>query len=67
MTPEQAAAAGVVLGAKLVIPIHYGVSGADSYEELANAEAAFIEIAKKRNLPVEILKPGEWAKWKANA
>lgn len=67
MTPEQAVAAGVVLGARLAIPIHYGVSGADSYEEQANAEAAFIEIAKKRKLPVEIVKPGEWVKWKDNA
>jgi L-ascorbate metabolism protein UlaG (beta-lactamase superfamily) len=66
MTPEQAVAAGIVLNAKLAIPIHYGVSGADSYEEYPNAEAAFVEIAKKRNLPVEILKHGEWAKWKAN-
>lgn len=66
MTPEQAVAAGVVLGARLAVPIHYGVSGADSYEERANAEAAFVEIARKRNLPVEIAKPGEWLKWKAN-
>lgn len=66
MTPEQAVAAGIVLGARLAVPIHYGVSGADSYEEQANAESAFIEIAKKRNLPVEILKPGDWLKWKAS-
>ena len=67
LTPEQAVAAGIVLGAKLVVPIHYGVSGAEGYAEYPNAEAAFIEIAKKRKLPIEILKPGEWMKWKANA
>lgn len=64
MTPEQAVAAGVVLGAKLVVPIHYGVSGAEGYEEYANAESEFIEIARKRNLPVEVVPPGEWVKWK---
>jgi L-ascorbate metabolism protein UlaG (beta-lactamase superfamily) len=67
LTPEQAVAAGVILGAKLVTPIHYGVSGAEGYEERENAEASFIEAARKRKLPVEILKPGEWMKWKANA
>ncbi|MEW6211000.1 MAG: MBL fold metallo-hydrolase [Acidobacteriota bacterium] len=67
LTPEQAVAAGVVLGARLAVPIHYGVSGAASYEEQANAEAAFIEIARKHNLSVEVAKPGEWLKWKANA
>ena len=66
MTPEQAVAAGIVLGAKLAVPIHYGVSGADTYEEQANAEGTFLEIAKKRKLPVEIVKPGEWVKWKAS-
>ena len=55
-----------MLGAKLAIPIHYGVSGVDSYEEYPDAEAAFVEIAKKRHLPVEILKHSEWAKWKGN-
>ena len=66
MTPEQAVAAGIVLGAKLAVPIHYGVSGSDSYEEQANAESTFIEVAKKRKLPVEILKPGEWLRWKVS-
>jgi L-ascorbate metabolism protein UlaG (beta-lactamase superfamily) len=67
LTPDQAVAAGVVLGAKLVTPIHYGVSGAEGYEEQANAETSFIETARKRKLPLEILKPGEWMKWKGNA
>lgn len=66
LTPEQAVAAGVVAGAKLVIPIHYGVSGSEGYEEYPNAEATFIEAAKKRKVPVEVLKPGDWSKWKAN-
>jgi|SRR5215510_314455 len=67
LTPEQAVAAGIVLGAKPVTPIHYGVSGAEGYEEQANAEASFIETARKRKLSVEILKPGEWMRWKADA
>ena len=63
LTPEQAVAAGIITGAKLVVPIHYGVSGAEGYEEYPNAEATFVEAAKKRKLPVEILKPGDWIKW----
>jgi L-ascorbate metabolism protein UlaG (beta-lactamase superfamily) len=66
MTPEQAVAAAVVLGAKLAIPIHYGMSGLEAYEEYSNAESAFIDYAARRKLPIEIVKPGEWVQWKAN-
>lgn len=59
MTPEQAVAAAVVLGAKRVVPIHYGVVGADSYEEQPGAEAALLAIARKRGVAVEVLRPGE--------
>ncbi|MGA7909712.1 MAG: MBL fold metallo-hydrolase, partial [Candidatus Sulfotelmatobacter sp.] len=34
MTPEQAVAAAVVLGSRLIVPIHYGVVGAEGYREL---------------------------------
>lgn len=64
LTPEQAVAAAVVIGARLIIPIHYGIVGADSYEEVAHPEAALIEAARKRNVGVEIVRPGEWVTWK---
>jgi L-ascorbate metabolism protein UlaG (beta-lactamase superfamily) len=63
MTPEQAVGAAVVLGARLVVPIHYGVVGAEGYRELPNAEGVFIEEARKRNVNIEIVGPGEWLTW----
>jgi L-ascorbate metabolism protein UlaG (beta-lactamase superfamily) len=65
MTPEQAVAAAVILEARLVVPIHYGVAGAEGYHEFPNAEEAFVEAAKKRNVPVEVARPGEWLTWQA--
>ena len=65
MTPEQAVAAAVVLGARLIVPIHYGVVGAEGYSELPNPEGALLEAARKRGVGVEIARPGEWLTWKA--
>jgi L-ascorbate metabolism protein UlaG (beta-lactamase superfamily) len=63
MTPEQAVAAAVVLGAKRLVPIHYGIRGASGYEEDPRAEAKLVEIAKGRTVAAQILKPGEWVQW----
>lgn len=60
MTPEQAVAAGQILGARKLVPIHYGVSGMNTYVEYPSAEAAFLEQAKKRALAVEVLAAGSW-------
>ncbi|WP_394824294.1 MBL fold metallo-hydrolase [Pendulispora albinea] len=64
MTPEQAVAAAVVLGARLIVPIHYGVVGADGYSELPDPEGALLQAARRRNMPVEIVRPGDWLTWK---
>lgn len=66
MTPEQAVAAAVVIGAKQIVPIHYGVSGAEGYSELPDVEALLIEAAARRGIGVEVRRPGEWITWKAN-
>jgi L-ascorbate metabolism protein UlaG (beta-lactamase superfamily) len=63
MTPEQAVAAAVVLGAKLVVPIHYGVVGAEGYRELPGCESMLVEAARKRNVNVDVVCPGNWVKW----
>jgi L-ascorbate metabolism protein UlaG (beta-lactamase superfamily) len=65
MTAEQAVAAGVVLGAKLVVPIHYGVKDPASYVEDPKAESSLLEVARRRRQAVELVKPGEWVKWQA--
>ncbi len=63
MTPEQAVAAAVVLGARLLVPIHYGLVGAEDYSEVSDPRAALLEAARKRNMAVEIARPGEWLTW----
>jgi len=67
LTPEQAAAAGAILGARLIVPIHYGVSGADAYTEVPDAEAALLEAARRSGVGVEIVRPGDWLTWKPTA
>lgn len=67
MTPEQAVAAALVLGARLATPIHYGMHVPDSYLEYPSAEAVFLGTARERGLPVQLLKPGELASWLATS
>lgn len=63
LTPEQAVAAAAVLGARLLVPIHYGVVGAESYTEVPDPEAALVLAARKRNVGVEVVRPGDWVTW----
>jgi L-ascorbate metabolism protein UlaG (beta-lactamase superfamily) len=63
MTPEQAVAAAVVTGAELIVPIHYGVAGAEGYREIPNCEQKLLEAAKARGVPVQVLRAGEWLSW----
>jgi L-ascorbate metabolism protein UlaG (beta-lactamase superfamily) len=64
MTAEQAVAAAVVIGAQLVVPIHYGVVGAEGYAEDPHAEEELLAFARKRHVAVEIVKPGSWLNWR---
>ena len=66
MTPEQAVAAAVVMGARQIVPIHYGVRGAEGYSELPDVEARLIEVASRRGVGVEVRRPGEWLTWQPN-
>ncbi len=63
LTPEQAAAAAAALAAKLIVPIHYGVTGADEYLEVSDAEARLLAAARPRGIAVEIVRPGDWLTW----
>jgi len=67
LTPEQAVAAAVVLDARLIVPIHYGIQGADAYEEQPDPEESLREAARKRNIGVEVVRPGQWLTWAPNA
>ncbi len=64
LTPEQAVAAAVVAGAKLIVPIHYGLVGAESYAEVPDPEAALLRAARERGVAVEIVRPGDWLTWR---
>lgn len=60
MTPEQAVAAGLVLGADVVVPIHYGTFHfPPNYEEYPQAEKAFRDAAAERGVSVRVLDQGE--------
>jgi L-ascorbate metabolism protein UlaG (beta-lactamase superfamily) len=63
LTPEQAVAAAVIVHAKIVVPIHYGVSGAEGYKELPDCERLLFAAAQKRGIAVEVVPPGEWLTW----
>ncbi len=65
LTPEQAVAAAVVLGAKLLVPIHYGLAASEDYQEIPDAEARLLAAARTRKVNVELARPGEWLTWKA--
>jgi L-ascorbate metabolism protein UlaG (beta-lactamase superfamily) len=67
LTPEQAVAAAVVLGARLIVPIHYGLVGAESYAEVPDAEATLLAAARRRGVGVEIVRPGDWLTWQPHA
>lgn len=59
LTPEQAIAAAGVLGAELVIPIHYGTfDNPPVYEETADAEGRFRAAAEARGVEARLLSPG---------
>lgn len=57
MTPEQAAAAAEILGARLAVPIHYGWAEED-YEEVANSAARFVEACGARGVQALIVHQG---------
>ena len=63
MTPEQAVAAGKVLGVKAVCPIHYGLFHSDQYQEHPEAAQRFAALAQNRGLAVLWLQPGENVCW----
>jgi L-ascorbate metabolism protein UlaG (beta-lactamase superfamily) len=60
MTPKQAVAAAVVMGAKLLVPIHYGFNDPEGYLEHPNALGEFQETARARKQDFRVLKPAEW-------
>jgi L-ascorbate metabolism protein UlaG (beta-lactamase superfamily) len=60
LTPEQAAAAAHVLGARLAAPIHYGTfHKPPRYISLPDAESAFVAASARRGVTSRLLHPGD--------
>jgi L-ascorbate metabolism protein UlaG (beta-lactamase superfamily) len=60
LTPGEAVDATILLGAKRLVPIHYGFHVPGSYEEYPDAMETLLSAAKRRGVSVEIVKPGDW-------
>lgn len=65
MTAQQAVAAAHVLGARALVPIHYGVRGAEGYLEDPDPLAAAIAEGRRRGVRVIPVPPGGWLDWPA--
>jgi L-ascorbate metabolism protein UlaG (beta-lactamase superfamily) len=63
MTPEQAVNAAVLLRAKVLVPIHYGLNSPPDYVEVKDPIGQTLAHAKRRSVIVQNLKPGEWFSW----
>lgn len=63
LTPEQAMSAATILGARYLVPIHYGVSGAEGYAEVDDVLGRLQRAAAPAGPQVRILRPGEWLDW----
>ncbi len=63
LSPEQAATAGKVLGAKVICPVHYGMVDPGHYDEVPDAATAFLAAASAESVAAKVLQPGEWLGW----
>jgi len=63
LTPEQAVAAATILGARRLVPIHYGVSGLAEYVEVEDPIGRLREAAHDKSLSIQPLTPGAWMDW----
>ena len=63
LTPEQAVAAATILGARCLVPIHYGVSGMAEYVEIDDPVARLRRALLGSPIRLQVLAPGEWVDW----
>lgn len=66
MTATQAVAAGKLLDASFICPIHYGTFNASQYCEPPNVEETFLAAAREHGIAVQIIPPGNLVTWKAS-
>lgn len=65
LTPEQAVAAADILGARMLVPIHYGVTDMKEYVEVSDPIGELHCAARKRSIHIQELAPGQWMKWES--
>lgn len=63
LTPEQAVAAATILGARTLVPIHYGISGMDDYVEVEDAIGRLRHALRGQAIDLQLLAPGDWLAW----
>lgn len=63
LTPEQAVAAANILGARRLVPIHYGVSGSAEYVEVEDPVGQLRHAARETSIEIQPLTPGTWVDW----
>lgn len=59
LTPAEAVAAALLLRARMLVPIHYGLSDHE-YHEFPNAVGTLTAVAKEYGLPIKVVAEGEW-------
>nr|WP_298125182.1 MBL fold metallo-hydrolase [uncultured Pseudoxanthomonas sp.] len=64
LTPEQAVAAATIMGARTLVPIHYGVTGMKEYAEADDALDRLRAAARDRSVDVQPVAPGDWVAWR---
>jgi L-ascorbate metabolism protein UlaG (beta-lactamase superfamily) len=63
LTPEQAVAAATILGARRLVPIHYGVSGMEEYVEVEDPIGRLRKAARETSIEIQPMTPGTWMDW----
>lgn len=66
LTPEQAVAAATILGARRLVPIHYGISGMEEYVEVEDPIDRLREAARGKSVGIQLMTPGTWMDWGGN-
>jgi L-ascorbate metabolism protein UlaG (beta-lactamase superfamily) len=63
LTPEQAVAAATILGARRLVPIHYGISGMEDYVEVDDPIGRLHKAARGKPIAIQPMAPGAWVDW----
>jgi L-ascorbate metabolism protein UlaG (beta-lactamase superfamily) len=59
MTPSQAVDAALLLKARTLVPIHYGLDDPPYYVEAPDALSRVVDLAKEKGLTIRPMKPGD--------